>query len=731
MFVIFLVAVLAGAFFVFKAIRNQHADKDVINMAARQSMLIQKYFKEYINELIPLQVRHSTLKSAEIATLQITEDRKQYTKNVIGKLKKEVPAVHPNKDYTVINGGIPLPATFVQEVSSSINEKGVYSYDLLSKWNIYKEKGLSTDFEREAFDYLYSNKGKIFSRFMVHNGLYTLRYATPDIASAEACVRCHNNHEDSPKNDFKLGDVMGILVVNIPIGTVSAQTKAFFAISEDKELGEDSFLKTKEVFDMTLGALINGWKAPLDLEMTKFATIPPPQDVQIKSKLEEVNRLWGTVQKNMKKLTEVEPNSAEYIVAYDDAYNSANATMEVMSEAIDMYQANFEEEMAMLLRVQGGAVGIVLLVIGLSWLFFSRPLIKLLKVITEKLTQSSEQVTCAAAQIQASSQTLALGTSEQATSIEETSASMEEMSSMTKQNADNSKEAVQFASLCSLTAESGNRSVNEMNNAMQAIDASSSRIGDIIKVIDGIAFQTNLLAVDAAVEAARAGEHGKGFAVVAEEVRSLAQRSAAAAKETTALIENCVSKTEVGAKLSEKCKDVLAGIVANVNKVDSLVGGISTSSQEQSSGIDQVSKAVNEMDHVVQQNAASAEETAAASEELSAQAQSLMNQVKVLSDQLGGNGALRSNSEEPTRDASSYQPARSEHTGNKDVHIAKRLQSGRTSPTKPAGLENKSDTIEQNGDVIEDALNKKKDADELIPMGEGPVPDHDERFKDF
>jgi methyl-accepting chemotaxis protein len=271
-----------------------------------------------------------------------------------------------------------------------------------------------------------------------------------------------------------------------------------------------------------------------------------------------------------------------------------------------------------------------------------------------------------------------------------------------------------------------------MNNAMQAIDASSRRIGDIIKVIDGIAFQTNLLAFDAAVEAARAGEHGKGFAVVAEEVRSLAQRSANAAKDTTALIEDCISKADVRTQLSEKCKEILSGIVTNVKKATTLINEISTASEEQSGGIGQVSKAIQQMDQVAQHNASSAEETAAASEELSAQAQSLMDQVKVLSDQLGDNGTLRSNSEKPIRDATSHQPSRSEYTGNKDdVHVAKRLQSGRTSSTMTVGLETKSDTIEHNGDVIEDALNKNKDADELIPMGEESVPEHDERFKDF
>ncbi len=425
-FAIVLATTLTGAFFVFKMTSNQGisiailnffkitnsqdtdktidktAGKAVVNLAERQRMLIQKYSKEYINELIPLQVRHSTLKAAEIATLQITEDRKQYTINVIGKLRKEVPEVHPNRNYAVINGSIPLPTTLLKETSEVINHKGIYSYDFLSKWNINKEKGLRTDFEKEAFDYLYNKQGKVFSRFLVHNGPYTLRYATPDMASAEACVNCHNVHEDSPKSDFKPGDVMGILVVNIPIGTVSAKTEALFTRLEDKEFGADSFLKTKKAFDTTLDALINGGKAPLDLEMTKFTTLPPTRDSKIKRKLNEVKQLWDTVQEYMRTLTVVKPYSAEYIAAYDDAYISANAAMKAMNEAVNMYPMytrNSEEKkkMATLLWFQDGSIGVVVLIIILGWLFY--------KATTGRSVQISDEFTFATE-----------GTSEQASS---------------------------------------------------------------------------------------------------------------------------------------------------------------------------------------------------------------------------------------------------------------------------------------------------------------------------
>jgi len=217
----------------------------------------------------------------------------------------------------------------------------------------------------------------------------------------------------------------------------------------------------------------------------------------------------------------------------------------------------------------------------------------------------------------------------QAASLEETAASMEELASTVKQNADNARQANQLAASASDVAERGGVVVAEVVGTMAGISGSSRKISEIVSVIDGIAFQTNILALNAAVEAARAGEQGKGFAVVAGEVRSLAQRSAQAAKEIKLLIEDSVSKVDAGSQLVERAGSTMQEIVASVRRVTDIMGEISAASEEQASGIEQVNRAVVQMDEVTQQNAALVEEAAAAAASLKDQAQQLAQAMAV------------------------------------------------------------------------------------------------------
>jgi methyl-accepting chemotaxis protein len=228
------------------------------------------------------------------------------------------------------------------------------------------------------------------------------------------------------------------------------------------------------------------------------------------------------------------------------------------------------------------------------------------------------------AQIAQGNLDLSQRTEEQASTLEETASSMEQLTSTVAQNADNAREASQLAVAASDVARKGGQVVGQVVSTMNDISASSRKIGDIIGVIDGIAFQTNILALNAAVEAARAGEQGRGFAVVAAEVRNLAQRSAAAAKEIKTLINDSVDKVEAGGKLVDNAGKTMNEIVASVNKVSNLIAEIAAASQEQSSGIGQINTAVAQMEQVVQQNASLVEEASAATESMKDQAGSLL-----------------------------------------------------------------------------------------------------------
>jgi methyl-accepting chemotaxis protein-1 (serine sensor receptor) len=240
-----------------------------------------------------------------------------------------------------------------------------------------------------------------------------------------------------------------------------------------------------------------------------------------------------------------------------------------------------------------------------------------------------DEINVGSREISAGNTDLSSRTEQQAASLEETAASMEELASTVKQNAENARQANQLAASASDVAERGGSAVAEVVNTMQEISGSSRKISEIVSVIDGIAFQTNILALNAAVEAARAGEQGKGFAVVAGEVRSLAQRSAQAAKEIKSLIEDSVSKVGAGSQQVERAGATMQEIVASVKRVTDIMGEISAASTEQSSGIDQVNKAVSQMDEVTQQNAALVEEAAAAAGSLQEQAQRLAEAVAV------------------------------------------------------------------------------------------------------
>ena len=249
--------------------------------------------------------------------------------------------------------------------------------------------------------------------------------------------------------------------------------------------------------------------------------------------------------------------------------------------------------------------------------------------LVTRIKESTDSITDASTQIAAGNTDLSQRTEEQAAALQETASSMGELTAMVRQNTERAHAANELAANASNIAQRGGTVVGEVVETMQAISASSKKVVDIIDVIEGIAFQTNILALNAAVEAARAGEQGRGFAVVAAEVRSLAQRSATAAKEIKQLIDDSVDKVSIGSKLVANAGTTMAEVVSRVQRVSDIVGEISAASQEQSSGIAQVNQAITHMDDATQQNAALVEQAAAAAQSLHDQSANLARIVGV------------------------------------------------------------------------------------------------------
>jgi methyl-accepting chemotaxis protein len=280
--------------------------------------------------------------------------------------------------------------------------------------------------------------------------------------------------------------------------------------------------------------------------------------------------------------------------------------------------------------------------VGFAVVFVVRQINRQLRDSVSELAESAVQISSAAGQVSASSQSLAQGAAEQTATIEETSSASAEISSMSRRNTENSRTTAEIVTGSQAAFEKANQSLGEMLVAMEGIHSSSQKISKIIKVIDEIAFQTNILALNAAVEAARAGEAGMGFAVVADEVRNLAQRCAQAAKDTEGLIEESIQRSDGGRAKVDEVATAIRAITADSSKIKMLIDEISLGSSEQSSGIDQISRAITQMEQVTQSSAANAEETAAAAEELNAQAEAMKHVVgalKVMVDGGTGGGA--------------------------------------------------------------------------------------------
>jgi methyl-accepting chemotaxis protein len=314
-----------------------------------------------------------------------------------------------------------------------------------------------------------------------------------------------------------------------------------------------------------------------------------------------------------------------------------HAALAAVADLVDLNRKNGEVDGAMALSSASNGriwiLGILLAAVALGAalaFFMVRSINLVLTSAVTELAQGAGQIASAAGQVSTASQSLAQGSSEQAASLQETSSSSEEINSMARQNSQNCGEAATLMSESQQRFGRTSDALQQMVAAMADINASSDKIAKIIRVIDEIAFQTNILALNAAVEAARAGEAGMGFAVVADEVRNLAQRCAQAAKDTAGLIEESISKSNEGKLRTDLVAQEIRSLIEQSAKVKNLVDSVSTGSVEQARGIDQVTRAIAQMGQVTQQTAATAEESAAAAEQLSAQSEALQSIVEQL-----------------------------------------------------------------------------------------------------
>jgi methyl-accepting chemotaxis protein len=381
------------------------------------------------------------------------------------------------------------------------------------------------------------------------------------------------------------------------------------------------------------------------------------------SELEERMSASIEILNSMKITPETRQNLTEVKEAFDtirpakdairEAFKSGDVTgaLSALDQTVKPAQKRLDESIDNILKVQTSLltadteaanaaastsrwITIILLlftvVVAIIVAFVVRQITQLLRSSVFELSESSQQIAAAASQVSSSSQSLAQGSSEQAATIEETSSVSAEINSMAQRNTENSRQTADIVTGSEAGFRKANDSLGEMVVAMDGISTSSQKISKIIKVIDEIAFQTNILALNAAVEAARAGEAGMGFAVVADEVRSLAQRCAQAAKDTADLIEDSIQKSDGGKLKVDQVAIAIRDITAQSAEIKILVDEINLGSIEQSRGIDQISHSITQMEQVTQSSAANAEETAAAAQQLSAQAQTMKDVVNRL-----------------------------------------------------------------------------------------------------
>ncbi len=489
-------------------------------------------------------VEQAGLTTGRAVANQVVTLRSFYTAEIASRAKKA--GMQLGFDFRDKENTLPLPATLVKALGESMaKEYAGTDVRLMSRYPFPNRAGTVKldEFQTNALAALEKDSKSPQHRVEEINGRLSVRYAVADVMK-EGCVACHNSHPQSPKTDWKVGDVRGIVEVVVPVDQVeqsisrSSLTLILLILGGFGVLGALLYVLTQRVVSRPL------FDAAQRMERVAAGDLSDPP---VRRGTDEVGQLFGSLQAMTAKL----------------------------------------------------------------------------RATVGQVRQSAESIEGASGEVAAGNQDLSSRTELAAANLQQTAASMTQLTGTVQHTADSAQTANQLAQSATEVAERGGAVVHQVVATMDEINASSKKIADIIGVIDGIAFQTNILALNAAVEAARAGEQGRGFAVVAGEVRSLAQRSAEAAREIKGLIGTSVERVETGSRLVQDAGATMGDIVASVKRVSNIIGEISAASSEQRGGIGQVGNAVNQLDQMTQQNAALVEEGAAAAESLKEQAQTL------------------------------------------------------------------------------------------------------------
>jgi methyl-accepting chemotaxis protein len=557
-------------------------------------------------DMVRENARDAAIAAAQQTVGQFKTLRAYYTENVVKKATASG-ALRPSIDHKANPAEIPLPATMIHDLSELLRERDT-TISLYSGFPFPNRSDRRLDsFQQEAWEFLTANPDEVFVTQDQRDGREIVRVAVADRMANETCVGCHNAHPQSPKTDWNLGDVRGVLEV---ASVITPQLETGAALSRNIMLliGGMSVVVIFVLATIALRMVAR----PLGAMNAAMARLARGENIDVPAldRKDEIGAMAKAVQ--VFKDNAIEKQRLE---AAAKAEEERQRQLEEERRRIE--QAAADDVSKLVSAAAAGDFSQRLAVDGREG--FWRSLCEGINLWADTVNESFATIVAGIQAIKGSTAELSVGvtdlssrTEEQVASLEEVAASVRQLNTTVQQSADNAGQASQLALAARTAAENGGEVARTAVAAMGKIEQSSQRISDIVGMIDEIAFQTNLLALNAAVEAARAGEAGRGFAVVAGEVRALAQRSSGASKDIKGLILGSSTQVKQGVELVNKAGAMLAEIVGSVKRVSDIVAEIAAANKEQSASVGEVQEAVGQIEQTTQQNAALVEESTAA-----------------------------------------------------------------------------------------------------------------------